>query len=46
FNKYYAAVRILEEDEEKQGKLTLVYVVKIVLKEGLRLLGIQSPEEM
>jgi arginyl-tRNA synthetase len=46
FNKYYAAVRILQEDEEKQGKLTLVYAVKIVLKEGLRLLGIQAPEEM
>jgi arginyl-tRNA synthetase len=46
FNKYYAAVRILQEDEEKQGKLALVYTVKIVLKEGLRLLGIQAPEEM
>ncbi|HET6872715.1 MAG TPA: arginine--tRNA ligase [Sporolactobacillaceae bacterium] len=46
FNKYYSAVRILQEDEESQGKLTLVFAVKTVLKEGLRLLGLQAPDEM
>ena len=46
FNKYYASVRILEEAEEKQARLTIVYIVTIVLKEGLRLLGIQAPREM
>ncbi|WP_028401011.1 arginine--tRNA ligase [Ectobacillus panaciterrae] len=46
FNKYYGNVRILEEDEGKQSRLALVYAVTVVLKEGLRLLGIQSPDEM
>ena len=46
FNKYYANVKILEETEEKSSRLTIVYVVTIVLKEGLRLLGIKAPTEM
>ncbi|MBZ9536230.1 arginine--tRNA ligase [Cytobacillus oceanisediminis] len=46
FNKYYAHVQILEENEEKQGRLSLVYAVTLVLKEGLRLLGISAPEAM
>ncbi|MCM3570660.1 arginine--tRNA ligase [Neobacillus mesonae] len=46
FNKYYAEVRILEESVEQPARLALVYSVTEVLKEGLRLLGIQSPEEM
>lgn len=46
FNKYYGNVRILEEDKEKESRLALVYVVTIVLKEGLRLLGMGAPEEM
>ncbi len=46
FNKYYASTRILEEDALKQQRLALVYAVTIVLKEGLRLLGIEAPEEM
>ncbi|GHI01320.1 arginine--tRNA ligase [Neobacillus kokaensis] len=46
FNKYYAEVRILEESEEQQARLALVYSVTEVLKEGLRLLGIQAPQEM
>ncbi|MBK3496441.1 arginine--tRNA ligase [Viridibacillus sp. YIM B01967] len=46
FNKYYAHTRILEEDATMQAKLTLCSSVAIVLKEGLRLLGIQAPEEM
>ncbi|QCJ40672.1 arginine--tRNA ligase [Bacillus sp. S3] len=46
FNKYYAEVKILEESAEKHARLSLVYSVTVVLKEGLRLLGIEAPEEM
>jgi len=46
FNKYYAEVKILEESEEREARLALVYSVTVVLKEGLRLLGIEAPEEM
>src|SRR5690606_36392581 len=46
FNKYYGSVRILDDNEQKQERLTLVYSVKVVLNEGLRLLGIEAPEEM
>lgn len=46
FNKYYGNVRILEESEEKDSRLALVYAVTVVLKEGLRLLGVEAPEEM
>lgn len=46
FNKYYAEVKILEENAAKESRLALVLAVTIVLKEGLRLLGIEAPEEM
>ncbi|OIK16793.1 arginine--tRNA ligase [Bacillus sp. MUM 116] len=46
FNKYYGEVKILEDNAEKQARLALVYSVTVVLKEGLRLLGVESPEEM
>lgn len=46
FNHYYGSVRILNHDEHKQSRLSLVAAVQIVLKEGLRLLGIAAPEEM
>lgn len=46
FNKYYAEVKILEASEERAARLALVYSVTVVLKEGLRLLGIEAPEEM
>ncbi|MGD8191669.1 arginine--tRNA ligase [Brevibacillus ginsengisoli] len=47
FNKFYANVRILAEDEAaKTARLHLVAAVVVVLKEGLRLLGLQAPEEM
>ena len=46
FNKYYADVKILEENAEQQGRLALVYSVTEVLKEGLRLLGLEAPAEM
>ncbi|WHY86638.1 arginine--tRNA ligase [Neobacillus novalis] len=46
FNKYYAEVKVLEESTEQPARLALVYSVTVVLKEGLRLLGIEAPEEM
>ncbi|UFJ43289.1 arginine--tRNA ligase [Brevibacillus humidisoli] len=47
FNKYYANVRILAEDEQiKHSRLHLVSAVVTVLREGLRLLGLAAPEEM
>ncbi|UOE95452.1 arginine--tRNA ligase [Alkalihalobacillus sp. LMS39] len=46
FNKYYATTKILENTEQKSTRLAVVYAVTVVLKEGLRLLGIQAPEKM
>lgn len=46
FNKYYGHVRVLEEDAGKQSRLALVKAVTIVLTEGLRLVGVEAPEEM
>ena len=46
FNKYYAHVKILTDDAEKNARLALVYAVKTIIKEDLRLLGVQAPEEM
>ncbi|TLS38200.1 arginine--tRNA ligase [Pseudalkalibacillus caeni] len=46
FNKYYGAVRILENEEQKYARLSLVQSVSVVLTEGLRLLGIDAPKEM
>lgn len=46
FNKYYAHTRVLEEDDQLNARLALVYAVSVVLTEGLRLLGVQAPKEM
>ncbi|CCK20787.1 arginine--tRNA ligase [Pseudolactococcus laudensis] len=46
FNKYYAHTRILDENAEKDARLALAYATGIVLKESLRLLGVDAPEEM
>ncbi|MDO6656606.1 arginine--tRNA ligase [Anaerobacillus sp. 1_MG-2023] len=46
FNKYYGQIRILDDPSYKQARLQLVSAVSIVLQEGLRLLGLQAPEEM
>lgn len=47
FNRFYLEHRILNaEPEYKRARLMLVYATHIVLEEGLRLLGIQSPQEM
>ncbi|NLR09903.1 MULTISPECIES: arginine--tRNA ligase [Lactobacillaceae] len=46
FNKYYAHSKILTEDAELSARLALVKAVSTVLKESLRLLGVQAPDEM
>ena len=46
FNKYYSKHKVLVEDNERDARLTLVYSVSVVIKEGLRLLGVESPEKM
>ncbi len=47
FNKFYHDNPILSsEPEVRQARLAIVLAVKIVLKEGLRLLGIHAPEQM
>lgn len=46
FNKYYANTKILVEDEQRGNRLQLCFAVATVLNDGLKLLGIQSPESM
>ncbi|KID42081.1 arginine--tRNA ligase [Fructilactobacillus fructivorans] len=46
FNKYYAHSKILADDDEQDARLDLVKSVAIVLKESLRLLGIEAPDQM
>lgn len=46
FNKYYANVKILTDDQELTARLALVKATSIVLTESLRLLGVNAPKEM
>lgn len=46
FNKCYANVRILDEDDQLNARLALVQATSIVLTEALRLLGVNAPKEM
>ena len=46
FNKYYAHTRILDESLERESRLALSYSTAVVLKEALRLLGVDAPEKM
>ena len=46
FNKYYAHTRILDESPERESRLALSYATAVVLKEALRLLGVDAPEKM
>ncbi|KFN89210.1 arginyl-tRNA synthetase [Tetragenococcus muriaticus 3MR10-3] len=46
FNKYYGNTRILDDDDQQEARLALVYVVTVLLKEDLHLLGLQAPERM
>ncbi|MGV3488790.1 MAG: arginine--tRNA ligase [Tuberibacillus sp.] len=45
FNQFYAHAKILGSENEA-SKLALVQTVALVIKEGLRILGIEAPEEM
>jgi arginyl-tRNA synthetase len=48
FNKFYRDCPVISEknDEIRNSRIKLVYGTKIVIKNGLDLLGIESPEEM
>ena len=46
FNKYYAHTRILDENPERDSRLALSYSTAVVLKEALRLLGVDAPDKM
>ena len=46
FNKYYAHTRILDENPERDSRLALSYTTAVVLKEALRMLGVEAPEKM
>lgn len=46
FNKYYAHTRILDDNPERDSRLALSYATATVLKEALRLLGVEAPNEM
>ncbi|MGB8957010.1 MAG: arginine--tRNA ligase, partial [Tumebacillaceae bacterium] len=47
FNKFYANVRVLADDAAvKTARLHLVAATAQVIREGLRLLGLQAPQEM
>ncbi|KAA0550102.1 arginine--tRNA ligase [Bacillus sp. BGMRC 2118] len=46
FNSYYHAVKIIDDSSLQPARLQFAYAVGIVLKEGLRLLGIGAPSKM
>jgi len=47
FNTYYQNIKIITEGEEiTKAKMLLVKSTQVVLKEGLRLLGLKAPEQM
>ena len=47
FNKFYANVKIIDNDEiNSVFRLNVAEAVSIVIKEGLRILGIETPNKM
>lgn len=46
FNRYYAHVRILDDNAERSSRLALAAATAVVLKEALALLGVDAPDEM
>lgn len=46
YNKYYAKIKVLADDEAKQQRLAFSCCVAIVLEEALRLLGMKAPKNM
>lgn len=46
YNSYYHAIKIIDHSGIQQARLKLSFSVGMVIKEGLRLLGISSPNQM
>ncbi|MEC9377073.1 MAG: arginine--tRNA ligase [Candidatus Neomarinimicrobiota bacterium] len=47
FHKFYSQCRVITEDSEvSKARMALVFSVKIVLQNGLNILGISAPERM
>ena len=47
FNKFYANIKIIDNDEINSAfRLNVAETVSIVIKEGLRILGIETPNKM
>ncbi|MEK7452946.1 MAG: arginine--tRNA ligase [Patescibacteria group bacterium] len=46
FNSWYAKEKILDGGDNQSHKLAIVKAVKITIKNGLNLLGIEAPERM
>ena len=46
FNQFYASVPVLNSDDERDARITLVKCAKIVLRNVLTCLGMGAPEEM
>ena len=47
FHKYYAHNRIIQENMElTKDRIVLIKAIKIVIKNGLKILGISSPDKM
>ena len=47
FHKYYANCRIITENEDLTlSRIALASATKIVLRNGLKILGIKAPEKM
>ena len=46
FNSFYAAVPIIKAEENKELRLALTSATAQVLKNGLTILGIETPERL
>jgi arginyl-tRNA synthetase len=46
YNSYYHSVKVIDHSEKQVSRLQFSFVVGVVLKEGLRLLGIKTPTSM
>jgi len=48
FNSYYGATKIIDTDDKQgtQSRLALVAALRVVLKNGLKVLAIEAPERM
>ena len=47
FHKYYAKNKIINENMElSKARLVFIVAISIILKNGLKILGISAPEKM